>query len=224
LESILARGSLPQESFGWGIFALSSGYMHPYSSSSLSNNHLVARNIFSSHKYRLHAALVSLPSMDGERRSEYVVSEKTKLDALVKARRMIHTCGHILLDEFRKGMWARVRWFHAVEVCERWIRAFGLVSQTVQEEVPAQLQENLPETVSEDAQEGPKQEVQERTHVHTDEKREEQVHEEVVKKVKVEEEMPETESEHAPQKEEEKPKLPEFSFPQVRSPRVCFQI
>jgi hypothetical protein len=150
MENILARGSLPQEDFGWGIFGLSSGYQHPPSSSSPSHNHLVAKNIFSSHKRRLHAALLMLPSMDGRRRSEYILGEKTKVEVLVNARKEIHFCGHILLDEFRKGSWGRVRWFHVVEVCEKWVRAFGLMPRKVQEELREEVAEELREELREE--------------------------------------------------------------------------
>ncbi|RAR01793.1 integral membrane protein [Stemphylium lycopersici] len=119
LEEILSPGSLPQESFGWGIFGLSSGYMHPPS------NELTMQNTFSSYKYRLHAALLKLPSLTGAKGSEYAVREKTSTAALVKVRREIHTCAHILLHKFRQEEWKRVRWFHVVAVAERWLGAFG---------------------------------------------------------------------------------------------------
>jgi hypothetical protein len=121
LEEILARGSLPQEAFGWGIFGLSPGYMHA------PGNDLNAENLFEKHKYRLRAALLALPSMDGRRRSEYIVSEKTNITTLVKARRECHTIAHLLLHRFRQEQWRRVRWFHVVSVAERWIGAFGLM-------------------------------------------------------------------------------------------------
>jgi hypothetical protein len=210
LERILARGSLPQESFGWGIFALSSGYMHPPASSSASYNNLVAQNIFNYHKYRLRAALLSLPSMDGQRRSEYVVSEKKKLDALIKARRQIHTCGHILLDEFRKGGWRRVRWLHAVEVCEKWVRAFGLVPQRVQKEVPEQAPEDVQQEVQDEAQEQASipatVESQDEVQVEVPEKVQEAL--EKVLGIRTEKEPALKASES-----DAKPKLPDFTFP-----------
>jgi hypothetical protein len=146
LENILARGSLPQETFGWGIFGLAAGYMHP-----ASFNYEADIRSFANHKYRLQYSLLKLPSMTGKRRSEYVVSERTSTSALVKVRRECHTCGHILLDEFRKGSWRRVRWFHVVEVCERWIRAFELVPQ--KEEEPDQAREDMQQEVQDEAKE-----------------------------------------------------------------------
>jgi hypothetical protein len=121
LEEILARGSLPQEAFGWGIFGLSSGYMHAPA------NDVDAENLFEKYKYRLRAALLALPSMDGRRKSEYVVSEKTKITTLVKARRECHTIAHLLLHQFRQEQWRRVRWLHMVSVAEWWIYAFDLM-------------------------------------------------------------------------------------------------
>jgi hypothetical protein len=123
LEEILARGSLPGESFGWGIFGLSAGYMHPPAYD------LTAQNIFSRNKYRLHAALCMLPSLDERNENEYTMSAKRTTDVLTRARRDIHTLGHIILHEFRLCRWKRVRWLHAIAVAERWVGAFGLGPQ-----------------------------------------------------------------------------------------------
>jgi len=123
LEEILACGSLPQEAFGWGVFALSTGYMH------LPSRNLIDQNIFNNHKYRLHTALKMMPSLNGERRSEYVVTSRTSTAALVRARRDIYTMGHILLSKFRQDQWKSVRWYHAVAVAEKWIQAFGLIPE-----------------------------------------------------------------------------------------------
>jgi hypothetical protein len=120
LEEILARGSLPQESFGWGIFGLSAGYMHPPA------RDLTAQNVFLSNKRRLHDALNVLPSLNRETSSEYVVGEKKTTALLTRARRDIHTLGHILLHEYKLSSWRRVRWLHTIAVAERWVGAFGL--------------------------------------------------------------------------------------------------
>lgn len=120
LEEILARGSLPQESFGWGIFGLSAGYMHPPA------RDLTAQNVFLSNKRRLHDALNVLPSFNRETSSEYVVGEKKTTALLTRARRDIHTLGHILLHEYKLSSWRRVRWLHTIAVAERWVGAFGL--------------------------------------------------------------------------------------------------
>jgi hypothetical protein len=242
LEEILARGSLPQETFGWGIFGLASGYEHPPPSSSPSHNHLVAKNIFSSHKYRLQAALLRLPSMNGRRRSEYEVSEKTRVDALVSARRQIHFYGHILLEEFRKGSWGRVRWLHAVEVCEKWIRAFGLLPRTVREEVPVEMFEEVHEEVPEEVPEKVSGEAQEEAHEEASEEMEEKGLDEIQEQAsepapeetrdeadvevpdgvqEVQEKVPEERPEKEPGRKEfeirTKRKLPNFAFPHVKS-------
>jgi hypothetical protein len=125
LESILARGSLPQESFGWGIFALCAGYMHPPA------RDLTLQNLFLSRKYHLHAALSKMPALNGERSCEYVVAEKMTTATLTRARRDVHTLAHILLHGFRVGSWRRVRWLHTIAVAERWIGAFGLKPERV---------------------------------------------------------------------------------------------
>ncbi|RMZ74534.1 integral membrane [Pyrenophora seminiperda CCB06] len=121
LEEITSCSSLPEEPFGWGIFGLSAGYIHPPSKD------LIDQNKFDHHKYRLHAALKGLPSLDEKRKSEYEFTKKTSTAVLVKARREVHIMGRILLSRFRQDEWKRVRWYHAVAVAERWIEAFGLV-------------------------------------------------------------------------------------------------
>ncbi|CAE6996022.1 hypothetical protein CFE70_000220 [Pyrenophora teres f. teres 0-1] len=123
LEEILDHGSLPQEPFGWGVFALSTGYLHSR------HTNIAYRDVFSNHKYRLRSALERMPSLDRKRRNAYVISERPSMEALVKARREIHTVGHILLSKFRQDGWKRVRWYHAITVTERWIQAFGLVPE-----------------------------------------------------------------------------------------------
>lgn len=127
LDELLEGGELDQESFGWGIYGLASGYMHPPS------NNLASQNLFWLHKYRLHTALTLLPSMDSSvrRRNEYVVSEKTRVDGLVKARKEVHLCANLLLQRFRQEDWRRVRWWHVIAVAERWIGRLGLGSAGV---------------------------------------------------------------------------------------------
>ena len=122
LEEILSRGSLPQESFGWGIFGLAAGYMHPPSPP----HDLSQQNIFMRNKARLHAALCMMPSLEGPAGNGYRMSGRTTTEGLTRARRDIHTLGHVLLYEFRKGGWKRVRWGNAVAIAERWVGTFGL--------------------------------------------------------------------------------------------------
>ena len=143
LEEILACGLLPQEAFGWGVFALSTGYMH------LASRNLIDQNIFSNHKYRLYTALKMMPSLNGERRSEYIVTSKTSTAALVRARMDIYTMGHILLSKFRQDQWKSVRWYHAVAVAEKRIQAFGLI--------PEKKAEKAEETVSGEGKDASKQ-------------------------------------------------------------------
>ncbi|KAI2486809.1 hypothetical protein Ptr902_00942 [Pyrenophora tritici-repentis] len=119
LEDILAHGPLPQELFGWGIFALSTGYLYSPCD----------RGIFSNHKHRLRSALKMMPSLHGRRRNEYVISGSICIEMHVKAMKEIHTVGHILLSRFRQDGWKKVRWYHATRVAERWIQALGLVPE-----------------------------------------------------------------------------------------------
>ncbi|KAF1845063.1 uncharacterized protein K460DRAFT_102550 [Cucurbitaria berberidis CBS 394.84] len=121
LEKLLDGGELDQESFGWGIYGLASGYMQPPA------NNVATCNLFSLHKHRLYVALASLPSMDSfaRQRNKYVVSEKTNIQSLVKARREVHICGNLLLQQFRQESWRCVRWWHAIAIAERWTELLG---------------------------------------------------------------------------------------------------
>ncbi|KAI4658065.1 uncharacterized protein J4E79_007046 [Alternaria viburni] len=57
LEEILSVGDLPQESFGWGVYGMAAGYMHP-PPSTLSHSHdLSQENMFMRNKERLKDAL-----------------------------------------------------------------------------------------------------------------------------------------------------------------------
>ena len=98
----------------------------PPPSSSRSHD-LSQQNIFMRNKERLKDALCMMPSLDvGGIRRGMGMGGRTTTEALTRARRDIHTLGHILLYEFRKGGWKRVRWGHAVMVAERWVGAFGV--------------------------------------------------------------------------------------------------
>lgn len=68
-------------------------------------------------------------SLDGERKSEYLIAKATGTAAPVKARRKIHTLSQILVYEFMQDRWKRVRWYHAVVVAERWIQALDLMPE-----------------------------------------------------------------------------------------------
>jgi len=45
---------------------------------------------------------------------------------LAKARREIHICANLLLQQFSREEWRRVRWYHGVAVVEQWIKHLGL--------------------------------------------------------------------------------------------------
>ena len=106
--------------------------MHPPTPS----HNLNQQNISLRNKARLHAALCMMPSLEGDRLSGNgymgmgmgmgMGSGRRTTEELTRSGRDIHTLGHILLYEFRKGGWKRIKWGHAVQVAERWAGAFGL--------------------------------------------------------------------------------------------------
>ncbi|KAF2243975.1 hypothetical protein BU26DRAFT_404309, partial [Trematosphaeria pertusa] len=134
LEKVLDDGDLDHEAFGWGVFGLSSGYMPaPPSPSTYS---LDTDPLFDIHKERLHAALLSLPSLGSPERgrASHAVSGAERVNQLAKARRQVHICASLLLQRMRCEGWNRVRWWHAVAVAERWVGHLGIAHVTMVDE------------------------------------------------------------------------------------------
>jgi hypothetical protein len=135
LERMLDSGSLRYETFGWGIFGLSAGY-------------LSSDSFFSGMKERLGDALRTLPRISthaGERleaehhrlRSR---SRHGRLLSLTRANRDIHICATMLLQSIRSD-WNRVRWYHGIKVCEQWMAQINLSDDMDKEErVEGQLE------------------------------------------------------------------------------------
>ncbi|KAF2193687.1 hypothetical protein K469DRAFT_240538 [Zopfia rhizophila CBS 207.26] len=129
---VLDSTALSLEDFGWGIFALSSGYRPssslstPSSSSPPSPSSAGIPESFGNHKSRLRAALLSLPTLTSPPPSRNSsVPPANKINTLAKANREVHVCATMLLQAMRSD-WERVRWWHLVAVVERWVRALGL--------------------------------------------------------------------------------------------------
>jgi hypothetical protein len=123
LEDILTTGNLDHESFGWGVYGLAAGYMVPPCES---------LDDFKSQKARLHDALLALPSMGSpeRKREELVVKGERRVEVLVKARRQVHICASLLVQQFRREDWRHVRWGHGVKVAERWAEMLGLTAES----------------------------------------------------------------------------------------------
>ena len=123
LEEVLATGDLDHESFGWGIWGLCAGYMYPPSEASY--------EMFEEHKYRLHEALLALPTIDSprRRREELMVKGEGRVEVLAKANRQVHICATLVLHRFRQEGWHRIRWWHGVKVAERWVARLGLMDE-----------------------------------------------------------------------------------------------
>lgn len=123
LEEVLATGDLDHESFGWGIFGLCAGYIYPPSEAFYET--------FEEHKHRLHEALLALPTMDSpsRRRDEFLVKGEGRVEVLAQANRQVHICASLVLQRFRQEGWHRIRWWHGVQVAERWVGRLGLVDE-----------------------------------------------------------------------------------------------
>lgn len=122
LEDILQSRDLEDHAtFGWSIFGLSAGYMHP--------RFKQPDPQFKELKARLHAALFMLSSLDPpllHQTEEMAISrkeEETKIRA-IKGRH-VHICANLLLQQFRREEWKRIRWWHGIAVVERWIEQLG---------------------------------------------------------------------------------------------------
>lgn len=114
LEKIIDSGDLDYETLGWGVYGLSAGYM-------VSTSRREASPILA-YKKRLHDALQKMPSIDSTVRKslESVACCGGKINVLAKANREIHICANLLLQQFRREEWRRIRWYHAVAVVKRW--------------------------------------------------------------------------------------------------------
>jgi hypothetical protein len=77
--------------------------------------------------------------MDAHRRRSAITKETGgKVEVLAKTNREIHVCANLLLQQFRREKWNRIRWYHGVAVAERWIRNLGLESEVVGTDVAAE--------------------------------------------------------------------------------------
>jgi hypothetical protein len=122
LEEMIRSGDLSLEAFGWGMFGLSIGY----------TNHILWNEDteYLANKTRLHDALVQLPSMDStkSRGDTLVVRGGDRIQSIARVNRQVYTCGHLLLQQFRREDWKRIRWFHGVAVAQRWMGSLGFVA------------------------------------------------------------------------------------------------
>ncbi|KAF2874381.1 hypothetical protein BDV95DRAFT_539782 [Massariosphaeria phaeospora] len=113
IDLLLESCHLDNESFGWGVFGLTAGYIDP-------------DPLFSSMKSRLHEALCKFPDMENPKRGRemLVIGGAQRVDGLVKARRQVHVMGNLMMQSFRAD-WGRCRWWYGVAVAERWIGRVG---------------------------------------------------------------------------------------------------
>lgn len=125
LESLLDASTLDYVTMGWGIYGLSTGYI----------GHASWRedSPFLSFKLRLHTALRKMPTMNSTIRKEIdsVACCGGKVEVLAKANREIHICANLLLQQFRREKWERIRWYHAIAVAQRWIEHLGLKAKAL---------------------------------------------------------------------------------------------
>jgi hypothetical protein len=128
LEMILVSCQLHHEMFGWGIIGLCAGY--------IGHSHWREDSEFVALKGRLHDALKAMPSMDSPYRKnkESVTNAGGALEYLARNNRAIHVCANLLLQQFRREEWSRIRWYHAVAVAERWIENLGLGNELARRE------------------------------------------------------------------------------------------
>lgn len=120
LEKIVDSNVLGLEEWAWGVYGLCAGYTNPDQQ-------------FLTQKLRLYTALQALPDLhkDAERRygnnlePERPVTPADRINVLTLANRRVHICSTLLLQAIRRN-WPRVRWHHAIKVCEGWINHLGL--------------------------------------------------------------------------------------------------
>lgn len=122
LEKALGEANLSLEVYAWGIAGLAAGYKAP-SSTSASNT-----KRFMSYKARLKAALKCLPSLSSPFSSPHSgVTPARQTYILTKARREVHICSSILIQQVKEEGWKNINWYHGVAVAERWIGNLALV-------------------------------------------------------------------------------------------------
>lgn len=128
LERIALSDGLGFEEWAWGVYGLCAGYTNPDQG-------------FLTQKLRLHTALQALPDLhegiqrtdSGDLEPQKHLTPAERINELTLANRHVHTCSTLLLQEIKRD-WSRVRWYHAIKVCEGWINHLGLTS-TFGEEV-----------------------------------------------------------------------------------------
>jgi hypothetical protein len=128
LETITVSCELHHENFGWGVVGLCAGY--------IGHSHWREESSFVALKGRLHDALKKMPSMDSRyrRNKSSVASAGGMIECLAKENRAIHVCGNLLLQQFRREEWARIRWYHAVAVAQSWIANLGLEDEVAEKQ------------------------------------------------------------------------------------------
>ncbi|KAL5399432.1 hypothetical protein PMIN06_001425 [Paraphaeosphaeria minitans] len=128
IAKVLEGGNLDLEVCAWGIIGLAAGYMKPEATSHAD------KSSFSAYRSRLRTASGSLDSLKSPRNGRAPgVSPEQRAYILTKARREIHVCSNLLLQQYRRDGWTHIRWYHGIAVAERWIE-----NLTVAEVVPGE--------------------------------------------------------------------------------------
>jgi hypothetical protein len=120
LEKAIETGDLGHEILGWGVFGLSAGY--------ISHASWREDSLFLSLKTRLHSGLLQIQSMNarGENKSGSTRGAGEGIKILARANREVHVCAHLLLQQFKREEWKRIRWYNAVAVAQKWINHLKL--------------------------------------------------------------------------------------------------
>lgn len=138
IEKVFEDSILDLEVCGWGIIGLAAGYMNPQT-----NSHTDKNNV-SAYRLRLRSALVSLPALTSPHIGRaYGTSPEQRAYMLTKARREIHVCSNLLLQQFRKGGWTSIRWYHGLAVAERWIGNLTVAQVVPEGEVRGVVDESV---------------------------------------------------------------------------------
>lgn len=117
LDKSLDDCDLDLEAAAWGVIGLAAGYTAPSTTSASEEQK------FLKYKARLKAALVSLPSLSSPHSSSRSgVSPHQRVFMLSKARREVHICSNMLVQQLRQEGWTSIRWYHGIAVAERWIK------------------------------------------------------------------------------------------------------